>query len=88
VFEGEHHAHYGRFLRLVENELLTLTWVTGHGGTEGAETTVRVELAPRPAGTLLRLTHSGFYDESSAKRHEDSWPTVLAHLDEWLSPSR
>jgi hypothetical protein len=61
-----------------------LTWVNGRDGTSGAETVVRVELTAAGSGTRLRLTHAGFYDDRSAKQHEDAWPHVLAHLDERL----
>jgi len=44
-----------------------------------------LELRPHEGGTQLRLTHAGFPDEESKKRHEQAWPMVLAQLDERIS---
>lgn len=61
-----------------------MAWVTGEGGTEGAETVVRVELSARIEGTLLRLTHSGFPNKASRDGHASNWPEALEVLDTTL----
>ena len=79
---AQRHPHYGRFLRLDPDKLIEMTWVTGKGGTEGAETIVTVELSSVGEKTQLRLTHSGFSSESSKDGHAKAWPEVLRHLEE------
>lgn len=86
--EWGRHPHYGRFLDLVENELIEMTWMTGNGtdaGTQGAETVLRIELVPRGEATEVRLTHAGFVSEKSRDGHEENWPLALEALDAALS---
>jgi uncharacterized protein YndB with AHSA1/START domain len=81
---GQRHPHYGRFLRLQPNRLVEITWVTGQGGTEGAETIVTVDLIPENEGTRVRLSHRGFPHAQAATGHEKAWPLVLARQEEKL----
>ena len=78
------HPHYGRFVELEKDRLVVTTWLTGSGGTAGAETIVRVELTPENGHTLLTLTHSGFQTESARQGHLANWPDALEDLDDTL----
>ncbi|MGO9930520.1 MAG: SRPBCC family protein [Steroidobacteraceae bacterium] len=80
----QRHPHYGRFLRLVPDRLVEMTWVTGALGTEGAETVVTVELTPENAGCRLRLAHAGFPSAAARDRHREAWPWVLDRIDTTL----
>jgi len=84
-FDGGRHPHYGRFLKIVPDELIELTWVTGDPGTKGAETVITVELSTHQEGTLIRLNHAGFSDEETRDGHEQAWPLGLDHLDQCMS---
>jgi uncharacterized protein YndB with AHSA1/START domain len=84
-FEGKRHPHYGRFLKLKQDRLIEITWVTGDGGTKGAETVVTIEIEPKVSGTKLRLAHAGFPDEESRDGHETAWKFILENLDTWIS---
>jgi uncharacterized protein YndB with AHSA1/START domain len=83
--EGKRQPHYGRFLTLEPNRKVELTWLTGQGGTQGAETVFSIEIARRDDGCTVTLDHRGFYDQERADGHGKSWEQILAHLDERLS---
>jgi len=82
-FEGARHPHYGRFLKLIKDEAIELTWLTS--ATLGAETVVSVRFAADGEGTRLSLTHSGFPTEDLRDRHDEAWPNVLEHQEKVLS---
>ena len=83
----QRHPHYGRFLQLIPDALVSLTWVTGSAGTGGAETVVTIRLHPGDVSTAsgapsttVTLTHDRFAGAESRDRHAQAWPMVLDHL--------
>ena len=80
-FEGQRHAHYGRFLTLIENELVEITW-SNAAGTLGHETIVRVEFEALASGTRIRLSHAGLPTEEIVRGHSEAWLEALKLLDD------
>ena len=66
----------GAFWRSEPDRLLEITWLN-EVGTHGVETVLRVEIAPETGGTRLRLTHSGFRDETTSDEHGEAWEQLL-----------
>ena len=83
-YNDQRHPHYGRFLRLIPARLVEMTWLTGKGGTEGAETLLTVEFAAENNGTRVTLAHRGFPHAEAAAANEAAWPLVLYQQDERL----
>lgn len=89
--EWGRHPHYGRFLNIVENKLIEMTWITGDGtaeGTEGAETILQIELFSKGTDTDICLTHSGFVSERSRRGHAENWPLALEILNDTFIRNR
>ncbi len=80
----QRHPHYGRFLELVPNERVALTWVTV--GTGGVETTLSVRLTPDADSdtTTVVLTHDGFPTDAARDRHAQAWPILLEQMERTL----
>ena len=79
-------SHYGRFPRLVPDALVSLTWITGAGGTAGAESVLTVHLdAIAGDFTQVTLTHEGFATAQARDAHESAWRMMLAQQDAALA---
>jgi uncharacterized protein YndB with AHSA1/START domain len=83
--EGKRHPHYGRFLTLEPDRKVELTWLTGQGGTQGAETILSIEIVAGDEGCTITLSHRGFYNQERADAHGKSWEQILTHLDARLT---
>lgn len=83
-FRGNRHPHYGRFIRLSPAHFIETTWITGKGGTEGAETLLRVEFIPENNGTRIKLSHRGFPHAEAAAENQSAWPMVLEQQEKAL----
>ena len=81
----QRHPHYGRFLDLVPDALVRLTWVTGAGGTAGAESVVTVRFTATGDGTEVTVTQEGFATVEARDAHAAAWPMVLAQQEARLS---
>jgi uncharacterized protein YndB with AHSA1/START domain len=76
--QGRTWPHYGRYLRLEKARVIEFTWMSE--GTEGKETVVTIELAPRDGGTQLTLNHVGVPDNEMGRGHQEGWTAIVAEF--------
>ena len=87
---GEVHTVKGEFTEVRPPERLAYTWSWEQGpdaamaGSE--ETLVIVDFLEDGAGTLVKLTHSGFASEEIRGMHAQGWEAVLANLERSVFP--
>jgi uncharacterized protein YndB with AHSA1/START domain len=70
----------GKYLEIDRPKLLVVTWEPSWDDFQ--TTTIRYDLQPTPAGTRLKVTHTGFGPRAdSCQGHAAGWNRVL----EWLA---
>jgi uncharacterized protein YndB with AHSA1/START domain len=80
----EFEAH-GRVLECVPPRLLVWSWIASWHEHPEQETTVRWELMPTAAGTLVRVTHGGLGREPVARKdYAGGWAGMLKLFAGWF----
>jgi uncharacterized protein YndB with AHSA1/START domain len=77
--DGKPFAVEGVYRAIERPNLLEYTW-RYDWGDQPEETVVRYELTERDGTTTLRVTHSGFTDQTSRDNHDTGWDRVLGWL--------
>jgi uncharacterized protein YndB with AHSA1/START domain len=80
---GESFQVGGEYLEVDPPRLLVYTWTASWSGA--LTTTVRWELEPSGAGTLVKTRHSGFAgNAAAAKEHGQGWLRVLGWMQAFV----
>ena len=82
---GDVHTVAGEFTEIRPPERLAYTWAWEEGPdaamTRSEHTLVIIDFIEDGAGTLVKLTHSGFANEEIRGMHSQGWEAVLANLE-------
>jgi uncharacterized protein YndB with AHSA1/START domain len=72
---------HGEIIEYDPPRVLAYTWLGNWHDDVSRRTVVRWDLTPTPAGTCVRVTHSGLAQEpASRKDYSNGWPGVLNSL--------
>lgn len=76
---------HGEILEFQPPKLLVCTWIANWNDKPESETIVRWELSRTPAGTRLRVIHSGLAGQNVARElYQGGWPGVVENLKNFL----
>lgn len=76
-------AHTGMYRRVVRDQEIAFTWISGETG--GKESLVEVRFESRHEHTLVKLRHTGLVSAESRERHAAGWTNILSTLDSFIS---
>jgi uncharacterized protein YndB with AHSA1/START domain len=76
--DGEKFSVGGEYIKVDPPKYLSFTWSKPTWQNEIADTTVELEFQKTPRGTLLKLKHFGFSDQTLRDDHNKGWKRVLA----------
>ncbi len=80
--KGEKTTVRGTYLELKRPDLIVTTW---YPSWDPLETTIRYELKATPAGTQVKVTHTGFGAHAeSCKGHANGWNRVFGWLTAYV----
>ncbi len=72
---------HGDIIEFDPPRLLAYTWIGNWHNDKSRVTTVRWDLMPTNAGTMVKVTHSGLAEEATAREdYSNGWPGVMENL--------
>jgi len=83
--DGREFSVSGKYLRVEPHTYLSFTW---QPSWETEHTTVELEFTPTDAGTLLRLTHSGFLGDQARDSHNKGWLQVFDWVKRYVEAGK
>jgi len=76
---------HGEVLEIDPPHLLVYSWIANWHDDTARRTVVRWELAAKPGGTHVRVTHSGLAQEPVARKdYSGGWPGVVEMLKKFV----
>ncbi len=81
--DGEKATVSGEYLEIIQDKRLVYTWAWG--GKQDRVSQVTINLADHGDETQLTLTHTQFFDEPHADRHNMGWEGCLKNLPAYLA---
>jgi uncharacterized protein YndB with AHSA1/START domain len=76
---------HGEILELQPPKLLVYTWIANWNDRPESKTVVRWELTPTPAGTRVKVTHSGLAGQKVVRElYQGGWPGVVDGLKKFV----
>lgn len=80
TLDGSEHETQGEFLEVLKPMRLAMSWRWRGGDVDPGESRVVIDLLAIPEGTELTVSHTGLFNEESARSHDNGWNGALDKL--------